>query len=41
MVSGRFSHERMNAVEALRGPDHMASRNGGDAAAVTGPGDGT
>jgi hypothetical protein len=25
-VSGRFSHERIMAVEILRGPDHMAIR---------------
>src|SRR3954469_14895514 len=26
IVSGRFSHERISAVEMLRGPDHTASR---------------
>jgi len=25
-VSGRFSHERIRAVEMFRGPDHIASR---------------
>jgi hypothetical protein len=28
MVSGRFPHARIMAVEMLRGPDHIAIRTG-------------